>query len=184
MSESANESEYTEAESDHSAETNTDTDIDRDESDNDNDSSDYEPDWIECICSRVDKDGLCGCKKEPAWELDSAGGIKSSMGFIDINVRLQVTKFHKVINTRPYFKSGKHLKLGDIVPTYGSRDDVDSIVVGWTKDDFIVMPTEKKYGKYCADERFFDSGEPKKIKGRVDLQPMLKQLADGIHEHF
>ena len=161
------------------------SDDNTDYSDSDsNDSSDYEPDWAECNCKRVSSNGLCECKKEPAWELDSAGEIKSTTGTIDINVSLTFTKFHNAINTRPYFKSGKHLKLGDIVPTYSRGGVSDSVVVGWTKDDFITLPLEKKNGKYSAEERYFDSGDPEEIKGHIDIQPLLKQLADGIGKEF
>jgi hypothetical protein len=175
MSESATESDFSEAESDHSSSESSD--------------SDYEPDWIECNCSRVGLDGLCKCKKEPAWELDSAGEILSSAGTININVSLPVTKFHAAIRSIPYFKSGKHLELGDIVPMYSRGGTSDNIVSGWTKDDFITLPTlpvntGAKNNKYCAGERFFDSGDLEEIKGRVDLQPLFKQLADAIREQF
>jgi len=156
---------YTEVESEVDSESTSEVDSE----------SDYEPCWMECDCEEVSREGRCNCKREPAWELDNAGEIKSTKTTIDINATIHLTKFHEKINTIPYFKSGKQLKLGQVT----SRNE---IVIGWTKDEYITLPTVKKRNKYFATDAYIDCEE--ELSGRVDLQPLFKQLAEKINEHF
>lgn len=121
----------------------------------------------------------CNCVKPPAIEIDNAGEIKHTKGVININVDLDVTKYYKDIKISSYFKNDNWLKLGDIVP----MGNIDNIVVGWSKDEFLSMPTQVGYhGHHYAIEESHNCLET--IKGNVNIKPLLKALADGIDSNF
>jgi hypothetical protein len=125
----------------------------------------------------------CDCVKPPAFEIDDAGEIKHTKGVININVDLNVIKYHKDIKASSYFKHGKWLKLGDIVPMGFNGSDSSNIVVGWSNDEFLSLPTQiSSYGHHYAIEESHNDLET--IKGNVDIKPLLKALADGVNSNF
>ncbi|AEQ32958.1 hypothetical protein [Megavirus chiliensis] len=122
--------------------------------------------------------------EKPKLLTDSNGNILSKTSTEKITVDVSVTKYYQPINYWEYKGFGNDINTGNIV-TYYSGDNPE-IIIGYTKRDFITLPTENKHygGKYKIYAEDYPHDSLEYLSGYVDIDPILSTISESIKKQY
>lgn len=122
--------------------------------------------------------------EKPKLLTDANGNILSTMSTEKITIDVSVTKYYQPINYWEYKGFGHNVNTGDII-TYYSGDNPE-IIIGYTKRDFITLPTKNKHydGKYKIYAEDYPHESLEYLSGHVDIDPILSVISESIKKQY
>nr|WBF71080.1 hypothetical protein [Megavirus caiporensis] len=122
--------------------------------------------------------------EKPKLLTDTNGNILSKTSTEKITVDVSVTKYYQPINYWEYKGFGNDINTGNIV-TYYSGDNPE-IIIGYTKRDFITLPTKNKHydGKYKIYAEDYPHESLEYLSGHVDIDPILSVISESIKKQY